>query len=183
MSKKSHAAPALETPRLRLRAFSREDFRAFNNFWNEQEVYKYITGKPLSEEENWGRLMRLAGQWPLVGFGTWAIEEKNSGRFIGQAGFGYYRREMDVAMPEPESGWALVGASHGQGLATEAMQAAVNWSDQYIDAPRTACIVDLENLPSQKLAKKLGYILAAETTYKDKPVQLFHRQRVIKPLP
>ena len=184
MNKKSHVvAPGLDTQRLRLRAFRSEDFEAFNNFWNEPAVYRHITGKALSEEENWGRLMRLVGHWPLVGFGSWAVEERNSGEFIGQVGFGDYHREMATAMPEPEAGWALAGAWHGQGFAAEAMQAVVNWGDQHIDMPRTACIIDLENLPSQILAQKLGYILAAETTYKDKPVQLLHRQRVITQLP
>ena len=173
------AAPVIETERLRLRPLDAPDLAAFCDLWNEPAVYHYITKKPLSVEEHWGRIMRLVGQWPLVGYGSWAVTEKASDKFIGQCGFMFLHREMDHPMPEPEIGWALSGRCHGKGLGFEATSAALTWFDQQFDIKQTACIIDPTNAPSQKLAAKLGYKLAAKTTYKEDPVWLFHRQRGI----
>lgn len=176
------AAPVIETARLRLRGFEAGDLPAFCDFWNEPAVYRFITGQPLPQEDHWGRIMRLVGHWPMLGYGSWAITEKSGGRLIGQCGFMFLHREMTAPMPEPELGWALRGSCHGQGLGLEATTAALAWFDGEIAAPTTACIIDPANAPSLKLARKLGYKLAAETEYKGKPTHLFHRQRAVTSL-
>ena len=173
------AAPVIETERLILRGLQASDFDAFHEMHTDPQVYHFLTGKPLSKEDAWARMLRLTGLWNLVGHGYWALENKPTSQL---AGFAQFHRELATAMPEPEAGWALASAWHGQGYATEAMQVITDWGDQLIDAPQTACMIEPENLTSQKLAQKLGYVLAVETNYKDNPVQLFHRQRVIKPL-
>ena len=170
-------APVIETARLRLRSYARADFERFCAMWNEPAVYRFITGKPLSTEEHWNRLLRYVGCWPLAGFGSWAVEMKDTGDFIGQVGFGDYQRDMPLAMTEPESGWAFFGAYHGNGYASEACRASLQWADQNLGAAQTACIIDPDNMASRILAEKLGYKLSAETTYISKPVMMFHRQR------
>ncbi len=172
----SHAvAPVIETKRLKLRAFEAPDLPDFCELWNESIVARYITGKALSVEDHWGRLLKMPGHWQFVGFGTWAITERTTGAIIGQCGFLDYRREMPVPMKEPEMGWALSGRYHGKGLAYEATSAALAWFDQHFNHPITACIIDPTNVPSQKLAAKLGYRQVASTEYKGKPTLLFHR--------
>ena len=74
--------------------------------WADPAVTRFIGGKPSTVEESWTRLLRHAGHWNLLGFGYWAIEEKESGRFIGQAGFAYHQRVSGL----PEIGWVSVGA-------------------------------------------------------------------------
>ena len=172
-------APALETQRFRLRAFRSDDFYSFCAYWNDPAVYRFIAGQPLSQEEHWARLSRLVGQWPLCGFGSWAVEEKASGQLIGQCGFGLSHREMSVPMPEPESGWAFMGSMQGKGIGTEATLAATKWGDENIELPKTACIIAPENLASIRLAHKLGFKQIATATYKSKQVLLLHRDRSI----
>ena len=45
--------PTLETPRLRLRAYRREDFDAYAALWAEPAVVRFIGGTPLSREAAW----------------------------------------------------------------------------------------------------------------------------------
>jgi len=79
--------PALETPRLRLRAFDHADFDAYAAMWEEAEVVRFIGGAPLTREGAWSRFLRQMGAWHYLGFGSFAIEDKASGAFIGEAGF------------------------------------------------------------------------------------------------
>ena len=181
IAKPRASAPVIETERLTLRSFTAEDFPGFCNIWNEEGVYRHITGKPLSEATHWGRLTGIMGHWPLNGFGTWAVAEKDTGRLLGQCGYLFLKREMKVPMPEPELGWALTTTSQGKGLGAEAALAAARWGDQNIDADKTACIIDAVNTASANLARKIGYTYTANTHFLDKPeleIKLYHRQRV-----
>jgi len=77
-------APVLESARLKLRAHGLDDFARCAAMWADPVVARYIGGKPLSEEEAWTKLLRYAGHWSVMGFGYWAVEEKETSRFIGE---------------------------------------------------------------------------------------------------
>src|ERR1700741_2390541 len=79
---KLSAAPTLEAPRLRLRSHRLDDFAASAEMWVDPIVARYTGGKPLSEEEAWTKLLRYIGHWSLMGFGYWAVEDKETSRFI-----------------------------------------------------------------------------------------------------
>jgi RimJ/RimL family protein N-acetyltransferase len=171
------AAPVIETARLRLRPLGLQDVDQSFAMWAEPKVYQFIRGKPKLRAEIWNGIMRHAGQWQLLGFGYWAITNRHTGEFIGEAGFLDIQRDLQVQMPEPEMGWALCTRFHGQGLALEAMQAIASWGDTNLAHSRTACIIDVDNFASRKLAQKLGFIQHTEFTLEDKPILLFHRER------
>jgi RimJ/RimL family protein N-acetyltransferase len=62
----------------------------------------------------------------LLGFGYWVIEDKATGRFVGEVGFADYKRDMESPVKEaPEIGWVLAADAHGSGYATEAARAAI----------------------------------------------------------
>ena len=126
--------------------------------WADPIVTRYIGGRPRTREESWIRFLRQFGMWPLLGFGFWAIEEKATGRFIGEAGFHDLKRDMAPSIEGiPEAGWALVPAAHGKGLATEVVRCAVAWGDDNLDAEKTVCIVDARHGGSIAVAEKCGY--------------------------
>ena len=81
------ATPVLETARLRLRGRTLDDFAFFREMWADPAVTRYIDGKPRSEEDTWTKFLRMIGHWSVMGFGYWAVEEKESGALIGEAGF------------------------------------------------------------------------------------------------
>src|SRR5262245_47305269 len=100
------AIPVLETERLRLRGHRVEDLEACAAMWADPVVTRHIGGKPFSREETWSKMMRYAGHWALMGFGYWAVEDKASGTFLGEAGFAEFRRELSPSIEGlPEVGW------------------------------------------------------------------------------
>jgi RimJ/RimL family protein N-acetyltransferase len=168
--------PIIETARLQLRGHRVEDFGDCAAMWADPRLARFIGGKPFTSEEVWSKILRYAGLWSLLGFGYWVIEEKASGRFVGEAGFADFKREIEPSFAGvPEIGWALAPWAHGRGLATEAVGAAVAWGDGHFGATRTVCLIDPENAASIRVAEKCGYREFERTKYKNQPTILFRR--------
>ncbi len=173
-----NAAPTLETERLILRAHRNSDLEPLLKMWCEPKVYEFIASKPSTMEDCWRGILRHLGQWQVVGFGFWVLENKSTGAIIGETGFLDCKREMTPSMNDtPEMGWALSTAYHGKGFATEAMQKIANWGDCNLKQTITACITAPKNTASMRVAQKLGFKEVVQTTYKDQPTILFHRKR------
>ncbi len=170
--------PRIGSPRLILRPHRADDLEACARLWADPDVVRHITGRPQTREETWARLLRYAGHWAWLGFGYWAVEERESGAYVGELGFADFHRE---GLPQlaglPELGWALSRAVQGRGYATEALRAALAWGDANLPAAETACIVAPDNLASLRVAAKLGYRAVANTLYKGEPTLLFTRAR------
>jgi RimJ/RimL family protein N-acetyltransferase len=167
----------METERLRLRGHRPGDFADSAAMWRDPLVYRYISGRPAPEGELWARLLRYAGHWALLGYGYWLVEEKATGRFAGEVGFGEFKREIEPSLKGmPEIGWVLASSMHGKGYATEAVRAALAWGDAHFGSSRTACIVDPENGASLRIAAKFGYREVLRTTYMSDPTIMFIRE-------
>jgi RimJ/RimL family protein N-acetyltransferase len=171
-------APLIETDRLRLRAHAVSDLPFCAAMWRDPDVIRFIGGKPFTREEVWARMMRYTGMWVMMGHGFWAVEEKASGRLIGEVGIMEARRDMEPSFEgEPEIGWAFVPAAQGKGYAAEAVGAALAWADKSLDAPMLVCIIDPGNAASIRLANKFGFRERVRTTYHGGPTIQFERNR------
>jgi RimJ/RimL family protein N-acetyltransferase len=173
--------PVLETERLRLRGHRSDDLANCAAMWADPVVVRHTVGKPLTEEESWRRLLSYVGHWALMGFGFWVVEEKASGKFVGEVGFVDYKRDIEPSLKGvPEIGWVLASRAHGKGYATEAVLAVVAWGDAKFKVSaggtRTACIIQPENVASIRVAEKCGYREFARTNYKAHPVLMFERE-------
>jgi RimJ/RimL family protein N-acetyltransferase len=172
----SFTVPTLDTERLTLTGHRLDDFADSAAMWGDAEVTRHIGGRPSTEEEVWARLLRYAGHWAFMGFGYWVIREKATGRFVGEAGFGDFRRELSPGFEgAPEAGWALAPWAHGRGYATEAVRAILAWGETRFSGARTVCMIDPGNTASQRVAEKLGYREFVRTTYKGADTILFER--------
>lgn len=166
--------PVLETERLRLRRHEVGDFEASLTMWTHPTTYRFIGGKPSTRSDCWARMLRHIGQWELLGYGTWLVERRDTGAFVGEIGFLNAQRDIDQPFGDtPELGWGLAPDAHGQGYAEESVRAALAWGDPQF--PRTVCMIDPENTASHKLAAKLGYRPYGETLFKDEPIILLER--------
>lgn len=169
--------PVIKTQRTILRPHRLSDFAASAAMWSDLAVIRHIGGRAMTGEEVWARLLRYAGLWKLLGFGYWAVEDKATGEFLGEAGFQDLRRDIVPAFDGvPEAGWALAPAAHGKGLASEIATAMHQWSDRQFSGARTVCIIDPDNLSSIRVAEKCGYREVTRTSYKGSPVILFERR-------
>ncbi|HUP58074.1 MAG TPA: GNAT family N-acetyltransferase [Bdellovibrionota bacterium] len=174
--------PAIETERLKLRAHRAGDLEPCARMWADPGVTRYIGGgKPMSRQESWARMLRYAGLWRFLDYGFWAIEEKSSGEFVGEAGLADFKRELEPSIDGvPELGWVLAPAVHGRGYATEALRAILGWADAAVSCERIVCIIDPANAPSIRVAAKLGFAEQVRTTYAGSPTVLFERIRAAR---
>ncbi len=159
-----------------MRQHRREDFKACAAMWSDPRVVEFISGKPSTEQATWMRILAYRGHWELMGFGYWALEDRETGRFVGELGFADFKRDLTPSIAGlPELGWALVPEFHGRGLATEGLAAALVWGDQNLDSHRVVSLISPQNLASLRVAQKLGFQNPISTTYLGEPTQLFER--------
>ena len=171
------SAPTLETERLILRAHRLEDFGPSATMWGDEEVTRFIGGKPFTPEEVWQRMLRYPGHWALLGFGYWVLQEKATGAFIGEAGLLNLNRALEPPLGDaPEAGWVLAPTAQGKGYATEAMTRAIAWTEAQLRPSRTVCMISPQNSPSIRVAEKLGYREYVRTAYKGSPTILLERR-------
>ena len=121
-----HSVPIIETDRLILRPYRRDDFPSYVALFGDAEVIRYVGGVPFTREQSWTRFLRQVGMWHYFGFGFFAIQDRQSGTFLGEAGFHDVHRAITPSLEGTmETGWALSPKAHGRGLATEAVSAAL----------------------------------------------------------
>ena len=166
----------IETDRLLLRPHIASDFNPFKAMLQDAEVMRYIGREPSTDDEAWLSFLAHFGRWQLHGYGLFAIIEKETGLFIGNAGFSDFRRGLGTNFDSfQEAAWVFSGAGQNKGYAFEAMTAAHIWLDQQFEPKKTVCIISPENEPSIRLASKLGYRETGLGNYKDSDVIMFER--------
>ena len=100
-------------------------------------------------------------QWRKHGFGPWAIRDKRDNSFLGGAELRFAGDGIEgIAADEIEAGWWVTEDRRNEGLATEAMEAAIEDLWSRTDAETiTAYIADEANEPSRRLATRLGFAI------------------------
>ncbi len=178
MTRQNMTVPLLHTERLILRAHGIADFGPACALWGDDDVVRFISGTPSPPSQVWRRLLAYAGHWALMGFGYWALEHRDTGAFVGEVGFADFRREIDPPMGEtPETGWLIAPAFWGQGMASEAVTAAVAWGDAHFTQDRMACLIHPDNGASVRVAEKLGFRLLRQVTMEGQTSLWFERMR------
>jgi RimJ/RimL family protein N-acetyltransferase len=168
--------PPIETARLRLRAFRESDLESHAAVMADPEVVRHLGGTPFSREDSWRRICTACGLWPLLGYGYWAVERKEDGAYVGQAGFSDFKRDLQPSIEGmPEMGWIFAPFAQGQGYASEAVAAGLAWADEALKGREIAAIIDPANAPSIRVAEKTGFSAPENATYHGAPILLFRR--------
>jgi RimJ/RimL family protein N-acetyltransferase len=97
--------------------------------------------------------------WQEHGFGVWAIRARGDDSFLGGAELHYAGEGIDgIAPDDVEAGWWVTASRRNQGIAGEAMRAAIAdvWDRAGVES-LTAYIADGDNEPSRRLAASLGF--------------------------
>lgn len=141
--------PRIETERLILREWHQADFPRYAEMFAAPET-QHIGG-PLTRGDAWRRFLQMPGAWAVQGFAMFAIEEKASGRFMGQAG-----PWQPDGWPGTEVGYALHPEAWGRGYCTEACVAAIDWAFEHLGWTEVIHSIDPANTASQDVARRLG---------------------------
>lgn len=147
----------LETPRLILRRQVPADLDALWALYCDPVIIKYIPDAPRTREEARDEL-----EWHMHGhprrpeLGLWATIHRATGKFIGRCGLLPWSIE---GQEEVEVAYTIARADWGQGLGTEAAQAIIQYGFEKLNLSRLICLIDPENVASQKVAEKIGMVL------------------------
>jgi ribosomal-protein-alanine N-acetyltransferase len=96
-------------------------------------------------------IARQLEHWKEYRYGRWAVVPRAGQTCIGWAGL-----EFLPEMNEAEVAYLLGKDYWGQGLATEAALASVQYGFKTLGLPRLVGIVHVDNLASQRVMEKLG---------------------------
>jgi RimJ/RimL family protein N-acetyltransferase len=144
--------PVLPTPRLVMRAFDERDFDAYAQMLADPEVARFLSdGKPLSRRDAWRQFAMVIGHWALRGFGLWAVEERESGAFVGRIGL-----IEPGEWPGFELAYTLRRQSWGRGYAQEAGKAALEHARTVLGRSEIISIIRPDNTASIRVAMALG---------------------------
>ena len=161
-----------------LRGFREDDLDEHAAILSDPIVMEHFGGHLFGREDSWRRLLGGVGLWSLQGTGLLAAERKSDGKLVGHVGLFDYHREISPSIEGvPELGYIFAAEVHGRGIAREACDALLKWADRTLDAQETVAIISIGNMPSIKLAERLGYERQPDGVYREEPISIWRRQR------
>jgi RimJ/RimL family protein N-acetyltransferase len=147
--------PVLETERLVLRGFQPGDLDAMHRLYADAEVSAFITfdGKAQDRDYAWRMMSTFLGHWQLRGFGLWALQLKSTQGVVGYAGPWF-----PEGWPGQEIGWTIGRAFWGNGYATEAARASLDYVFKTLRWPTAIHVINPHNTRSIAVATRLGSV-------------------------
>lgn len=146
----------LQTARLILRAFTRDDVELLVALDSDPAVMRYLNGGiPTPRDVITRNILPdfLKSYARRDGYGVWAAEERATGEFIGWFGF----QSTDDARPgEIALGYRLRRSAWGKGYATEGARALIRQGFTELGAQRIIARTYQDNLASRRVLEKAG---------------------------
>jgi RimJ/RimL family protein N-acetyltransferase len=169
-------APLLVTERLELWRPAQADIAPMHAIVTEPATQRFLAPTH-TRAAHFERFCRNAGSWLLFGYGSFMLRERGSRDLVGNAGvFHSFRGLGEDFDDSPEAGWILRADRVGQGLAHEAMSAALAWFAREHGERRVVCMISPANAPSIALAGRLGFTAMRQAELPDgEAVRLFER--------
>ncbi|UZW57326.1 GNAT family N-acetyltransferase [Sphingobium sp. JS3065] len=149
----------MATARLRFGVWRDEDMALAQAIWGDAEVTK-LTGGPFTVEDVAERLAVEISNWRLHGIQYWPVFHLSDGRLAGCCGL----RPRDMNARIAELGFQFCADAWGQGFATEASTAVIEWA-------RTEGFSALiaghhpDNLASKRALVRLGFSYTHDELY------------------
>jgi ribosomal-protein-alanine N-acetyltransferase len=152
--KNTKPAYIIETQRLGLRSWSDADQTSFAEMNGDPQVMQFFP-RTLSPQESLESLRRILLHFEKNKFGLLVVEHKESGQFMGFTGFQIPGFESFFT-PAVEIGWRFKKQYWGQGFATEAARACLDYGFQTLEMKKIVSFTAAENKPSENLMKRIG---------------------------
>lgn len=157
----------LRSNRLQLRQWKLDDEALAWELWGNPEVTKLISKEPLSRNQVMNRLQREIDQANESNIQYWPVFT-HGGDFVGCCGLRPYGADNAAA----EVGFHLVPRHWGQGLATEAAGAVIEYAFQTLDMKVLFAGHHPQNKSSRNALQKLGFVGTSAEFYE--PTGLHH---------
>jgi len=146
--------PTLHTARLRLRPFTDADTDALFALHSSAYVLRYWDAPPWKERARANRFIAASQQMANEGSGVrLAMDRISDGPFIGWCSLTNWNPDYRSA----SLGYCLDDVAWGQGYATEAARALVQWAFDTLDLNRVQAETDTRNAASARVLEKVGF--------------------------
>lgn len=144
----------IETERLIIRPFQLSDIDSAHEMNLDAAVSQYTgDGGIVSKAETKRRIIEdVLGDYEKHGFGRLAVTLKSNHQFIGFAGLKYLEDIKEVDL-----GYRFMKKYWGQGIATEAAKACVQYGFEELNLKRLLAFLLPENLASVRVLEKLNF--------------------------
>jgi RimJ/RimL family protein N-acetyltransferase len=144
----------VRTARLELRQWREGDLAPFAALNADPETMRFFPSA-LTRAESDSLATRAQLQIAERGWGLWAVEVADSGRFIGFVGLAEPRFEAHFT-PAVEVGWRLARDAWGHGYATEGGRAALAFAFDELGLEEVVSFTAVVNERSRKVMERLG---------------------------
>lgn len=142
----------IETERLVLRDWRDSDIEGTLRIMADERWMRYMgASAPPTITDAWRSVAIFVGHRTMRGYTMFAVEEKETGDFVGRVG-----PWMPKGWPDLEIGWGIDPSRWGRGYAVEAARAAAAWAHAELGADRVIHLIDPANARSIRVAEKLG---------------------------
>ncbi len=155
-----HPSYPIETDRLSLRQFQKDDLADLFAIFSRQDVTRYLYWPVLGRDETRDLLSRWIAQVGLDEEGdaiSLAICRRDSGQLIGEV----MLRWLSEVHSQGEIGFMLHPDHHGHGFATEAARALLELGFDRFGLHRIVGRLEARNRPSAAVLERLGMRLEA----------------------
>lgn len=144
----------LETARMILRPWQEADLIPFAKINADKEVMRYYPATLSSDESN-DFATRIQQRLEQNGWGFWALENKTNKQFMGFTGLNIPGYDLPCN-PCIEIGWRLGRDYWGQGFATEAATACLDFAFESLNTQRIVAFTSVVNDKSRSVMERLG---------------------------
>ena len=165
----------LQTSRLLLREWRDDDVPAFAALNADPQVMEFLP-RLLDRAESDALATRIRNRLAERGFGLWAVEVCGVAPFIGFVGLSVPSFEAHFT-PCVEIGWRLARDHWGQGYATEAARAALDFGFRTLGLKEIVSFTVPANRRSRSVMERLGMTHSAKDDFQHPNIEEGHRLR------
>ncbi len=153
----------IETERLVLRRWEDRDRPVFYDHCADPEVMRYFPALMTPAEVD-AAIARQDGFQASHGYCFWVVEPKASATMVGFCGLkpGAEGTPLEGGV---EIGWRFGKAHWGQGLATEAAVASLDWGFANLPVDRIGAITTVANRRSRLLMERIGMVRVVDQDF------------------
>lgn len=159
----------IHTKRLFMRKPLIEDVDQFYSILKEEAVGKWLAkSRGMSKEEVNDYIGQLISHWEQYDFGVWLLVNRNTGKLLGHCGL---RKVNETG--EIEIMYLLAPEYWGNGYASEAVEASIQYAIETMNVKRIIARVKVANENSKKLLRKLGFTYTHDVDYSGRLLSYF----------
>ena len=168
-----------KTQRILLREFGPDDLDDIHALMSDPQVMAFSLKGPYTREDSEAFLRRCRNSYRERGMGLWALVHREDSVLFGYCGFFF---QVVDGVDEVELGYRLVPAYWHRGLASEAAAACRDLGFQQFGLPRLISLIEPANLPSARVAQRIGMYLAKRTQFKGVTADVYAIEKPGEPI-